>query len=147
MHTRCDLWYTNKNLYRDGKEEWVPFDSTPYCSPSSYDAASPLFHKVIAALQSLNITVEQVQKNLMLWLLLIFVRGICHLKWSLGNLFDIQSFIICFPRHYKGYASLNHHGNLNCYEEKTDRVSFHFGHDIASKCCHLQYFYCTISHD
>ncbi|XP_004304487.1 PREDICTED: protein fluG [Fragaria vesca subsp. vesca] len=48
-----------KSTLRDGKEEWVPFDSTPYCSPSSYDAASPLFHKVIAALQSLNITVEQ----------------------------------------------------------------------------------------
>ncbi|XP_062001966.1 protein fluG-like [Rosa rugosa] len=48
-----------KSILRDGKEEWVPFDSTPYCSPSSYDAASSLFHEVLAALQSLNITVEQ----------------------------------------------------------------------------------------
>lgn len=52
-----------KNLCRDGKEELVPFDSTPYCSTSSYDAASYLFHEVIPALHSLNITVEQVQKK------------------------------------------------------------------------------------
>ncbi|XP_050384485.1 protein fluG [Argentina anserina] len=48
-----------KNILRDGREEWVPFDSTPYCSPSSYDAASPLFNEVLTALQSLDISVEQ----------------------------------------------------------------------------------------
>ncbi|CAB4284362.1 unnamed protein product [Prunus armeniaca] len=48
-----------KSILRDGKEELVPFDSTPFCSTSSYDAASYLFHEVIPALHSLNITVEQ----------------------------------------------------------------------------------------
>ncbi|VVA09406.1 PREDICTED: fluG [Prunus dulcis] len=48
-----------KGILRDGKEELVPFDSAPYCSTSSYDAASYLFHEVIPALHSLNITVEQ----------------------------------------------------------------------------------------
>lgn len=48
-----------KSVLRDGKEEWVPFDRTPYCSTASVDAASPIFHEVVAALQSLNIPVEQ----------------------------------------------------------------------------------------
>ncbi|CAK9154660.1 unnamed protein product [Ilex paraguariensis] len=48
-----------KSVLREGKEEWVPFDTTPYCSTSSFDAASPLLHEVVAALESLNITVEQ----------------------------------------------------------------------------------------
>ena len=47
-------------LCREGKEEWVPFDSTPYASTSAYDAASPLFQEVVATLHSLNIPVEQV---------------------------------------------------------------------------------------
>ena len=38
----------------------MPFDSTPYCSALSYDAASPFLHEVVASLNSLNITVEQV---------------------------------------------------------------------------------------
>lgn len=41
----------------------MPIDSTNYCSTSAFDAVSPLFHEVIAALESLNITVEQVQKK------------------------------------------------------------------------------------
>lgn len=45
----------------EGKEEWVPFDSTPYCSTASYDAARPLFHEIVASLDSLNIPVEQVR--------------------------------------------------------------------------------------
>uniref|UniRef100_A0A803QZE6 GS catalytic domain-containing protein n=1 Tax=Cannabis sativa TaxID=3483 RepID=A0A803QZE6_CANSA len=48
------------NLAREGKEEWVPFDFTPYSSTSSYDAASPIFQEIVAALDSLNIPVEQV---------------------------------------------------------------------------------------
>ncbi|XP_023543403.1 type-1 glutamine synthetase 1-like [Cucurbita pepo subsp. pepo] len=48
-----------KKAVRDGKEDWVPFDSTPYCSALSYDAASPFLHEVVASLNSLNITVEQ----------------------------------------------------------------------------------------
>lgn len=45
---------------RDGKEDWVPFDSSLYCSTSSYDAAAPFLHDVVDSLNSLNITVEQV---------------------------------------------------------------------------------------
>ncbi|KAJ7972323.1 Glutamate-ammonia ligase-like protein [Quillaja saponaria] len=48
-----------KSITREGKEEWVPIDSTPYCSISAFDATSPIFHEVIAALHSLNISVEQ----------------------------------------------------------------------------------------
>ncbi|XP_060967692.1 protein fluG-like [Cannabis sativa] len=49
-----------KSVLRQGKEEWVPFDFTPYSSTSSYDAASPIFQEIVAALDSLNIPVEQV---------------------------------------------------------------------------------------
>lgn len=52
-------FYLLKRILREGKEEWVPFDSTPYCSTSAFDAASPIFHEVLAALQSLNVPVEQ----------------------------------------------------------------------------------------
>ncbi|KAL3536217.1 hypothetical protein ACH5RR_004678 [Cinchona calisaya] len=48
-----------KNIAREGKEEWVPFDTRPYCSTSAFDAAFPVLQEVTAALQSLNITVEQ----------------------------------------------------------------------------------------
>lgn len=58
----------------------MPFDSTPYCSPSAYDAASPLFHEVVAAFQSLNITVEQVHKKIHA----IIASYICMMKLSLG---------------------------------------------------------------
>ncbi|KAK3043030.1 hypothetical protein RJ639_002598, partial [Escallonia herrerae] len=44
---------------RDGKEQWVPFDQTPYCSTSAFDAAAPIFHEVSSALQALNISMEQ----------------------------------------------------------------------------------------
>lgn len=49
-----------QHLDRDGREEWVPFDSTPYCSIASFDAASPILREILAALQSLNVPVEQV---------------------------------------------------------------------------------------
>lgn len=49
-----------KNVARDGKEEWVPFDNTPYCSTSAFDAAFPVLNDVLTALESLNIRVEQV---------------------------------------------------------------------------------------
>ncbi|KAL2323185.1 hypothetical protein Fmac_027564 [Flemingia macrophylla] len=48
-----------KNITREGKDEWVPFDSSPYCSSSSFDAASPVLREVAAAIQSLGISVEQ----------------------------------------------------------------------------------------
>lgn len=51
-------------LYRNGKEEWAPFDRTSYSSTSSFDAASPLLEEIFASLQSLNIIVEQVSLQL-----------------------------------------------------------------------------------
>lgn len=53
-------FYLLKPVTRDGKEEWVPFDSTPYCSTSSFDAAAPILQEIFAALQSLDILTEQV---------------------------------------------------------------------------------------
>ncbi|MBA0746913.1 hypothetical protein Gogos_009386, partial [Gossypium gossypioides] len=44
---------------REGKEEWVPIDSKPYCSSSGFDAISTLFQEIVAALNSLNVAVEQ----------------------------------------------------------------------------------------
>ncbi|KAJ8753951.1 hypothetical protein K2173_001849 [Erythroxylum novogranatense] len=52
-----------KNVLREGKEEWVPIDSTSYSSTSGFDAVSPIFHEVVAALHSLNITVEQLHSE------------------------------------------------------------------------------------
>ncbi|KAK9168560.1 hypothetical protein Syun_000700 [Stephania yunnanensis] len=45
---------------REGKDDWVPFDSTPYCSTSGFDAASHLLQEVMSALQSIKISIEQV---------------------------------------------------------------------------------------
>lgn len=53
-------FYLLKPVTRDAKEEWVPFDSTPYCSTSSFDAAAPILNEIFAALQSLDIPMEQV---------------------------------------------------------------------------------------
>nr|VDD61833.1 unnamed protein product [Brassica oleracea] len=52
-------FYLLKNVVREGKEEYVPFEVGPYCSTSSYDAAAQIFHEIIPALESLNIAVEQ----------------------------------------------------------------------------------------
>ncbi|PSS32867.1 Protein fluG like [Actinidia chinensis var. chinensis] len=49
-----------KSILREGKEEWTPFDSAPYCSTSAFDAAAPIFREIVAALQYLNIEVEQI---------------------------------------------------------------------------------------
>ncbi|CAJ1968859.1 unnamed protein product [Sphenostylis stenocarpa] len=48
-----------KRLIREGKEEWISFDSSPYCSTSAFDSASPILHEVVDALHSLGISVEQ----------------------------------------------------------------------------------------
>ncbi|XP_060957795.1 protein fluG [Cannabis sativa] len=53
-------FYLLKSVLREGKEEWVPIDSTSYGSTSSYDAVSPIFQEIVSALHSLNIAVEQV---------------------------------------------------------------------------------------
>ncbi|KAF9598958.1 hypothetical protein IFM89_033303 [Coptis chinensis] len=52
-------FYLLKNVSREGIEEWVPFDSTPYCSSSAFDSASSLLQEVSFALQALKISVEQ----------------------------------------------------------------------------------------
>lgn len=50
-------------MCREGKEEWMPIDFTPYCSTAGYDAVSPVFQEVLADLYSLNISVEQVREE------------------------------------------------------------------------------------
>ncbi|CAN1275946.1 Protein fluG [Linum perenne] len=52
-----------KSISRDGREEWTPFESTAYCSAAGFDAASPILHDIVAALDSLNIPVEQLHKE------------------------------------------------------------------------------------
>ncbi|KFK34564.1 hypothetical protein AALP_AA5G162200 [Arabis alpina] len=52
-------FYLLKNVVREGKDEYLPFDFGPYCSTSSFDAVAPIFHEIVPALESLNITVEQ----------------------------------------------------------------------------------------
>ncbi|OMO73719.1 Amidohydrolase 2 [Corchorus olitorius] len=52
-------FYLLKKLEREGKEEWVPIDSKPYCSSSGFDAISTLFQEIVGALNSLNVSVEQ----------------------------------------------------------------------------------------
>ncbi|KAI0494063.1 hypothetical protein KFK09_024194 [Dendrobium nobile] len=53
-------FYLLKNIMREGNEHFVPFDLTSYCSTSGFDAVSPILQEVNAALQVLDITVEQV---------------------------------------------------------------------------------------
>lgn len=48
-----------KKVLSEGKEEWVPFDTSSYCSTSAFDVASPILYEIIAALESLNIPVDQ----------------------------------------------------------------------------------------
>lgn len=47
-------------IFRDGKEEWAPFDLTPYCSSSAFDSVSSMLQEVNSCLHSLEISVEQV---------------------------------------------------------------------------------------
>ncbi|KAK1403366.1 Glutamate-ammonia ligase [Heracleum sosnowskyi] len=48
-----------KKVSSEGKEDWVPFDTSSYCSTSAFDVASPILYEIIAALESLNIPVDQ----------------------------------------------------------------------------------------
>lgn len=48
-----------KSVSWEGKEEWVPIDSAPYCSTASFDLVSPILDEIVGALHSLDITVEQ----------------------------------------------------------------------------------------
>ncbi|KAG9146274.1 hypothetical protein Leryth_007977 [Lithospermum erythrorhizon] len=61
MNTGFEVeFYLLKNIKKEGKEEWVPFDRSAYCSTSGFDAAFPVLKEIVAALNSLNIIVEQV---------------------------------------------------------------------------------------
>ncbi|KAK6942730.1 LOW QUALITY PROTEIN: Glutamine synthetase, catalytic domain [Dillenia turbinata] len=40
-------FYLLKSVQREGKEEWTPFDLTPYCSTSSFDLLLPCFMKLL----------------------------------------------------------------------------------------------------
>ncbi|KAL6585412.1 hypothetical protein OROMI_002056 [Orobanche minor] len=52
-------FYLLRSVLVDGTENWVPFDATPYCSTSAFDAAFPILNEIVASLKSLNIVVEQ----------------------------------------------------------------------------------------
>jgi glutamine synthetase len=52
-----------KKPFRDGKEEWIQFDSSPYGCSSAFDAASPILREVASALHSMGIPVEQVKNS------------------------------------------------------------------------------------
>lgn len=52
-------FYLLKSIVREGIEQWVPFDLTPYSSTSAFDAASPILQEVHLALQFMDIFVEQ----------------------------------------------------------------------------------------
>nr|CAD1836028.1 unnamed protein product [Ananas comosus var. bracteatus] len=52
-------FYILRKVESEGHEKWVPFDLTPYCSTSAFDGASPILREINAALQSLDISVDQ----------------------------------------------------------------------------------------
>ncbi|XP_059296297.1 protein fluG-like isoform X1 [Lycium ferocissimum] len=56
-------FYIMKTILKDGKEELRPLDRTPYCSTAAIDAASSVLDEIVACLQSLNMTVEQVHSE------------------------------------------------------------------------------------
>lgn len=85
----------HEELCREMKEQWIPFDSTPYCSTAAFDAAFPILHEIVASLQSLNIVVEQVGRNSCYYLYQLSVirlifslngeldfGGTCHRTWK-----------------------------------------------------------------
>ncbi|EPS69511.1 hypothetical protein M569_05253 [Genlisea aurea] len=54
----CEF-YLLRSVPVGGKENWVPIDSTPYCSSSATDSAFSVLSEIVASLHSLNIVVEQ----------------------------------------------------------------------------------------
>ncbi|KAH9602910.1 hypothetical protein KSS87_019879 [Heliosperma pusillum] len=53
-------FYLLRPVTREGKEELLPFDLTPYCSSLAFDAAAPILRDMFSALQLMNIPMEQV---------------------------------------------------------------------------------------
>eukprot|EP00268_Persea_americana_P055319 TRINITY_DN6421_c0_g1_i5.p1 TRINITY_DN6421_c0_g1~~TRINITY_DN6421_c0_g1_i5.p1 ORF type:complete len:842 (+),score=177.17 TRINITY_DN6421_c0_g1_i5:87-2612(+) len=52
-------FYLLKNVIREGREEWVPFDRTTYCSTSGFDAASSILQEVNSSIESMDVFIEQ----------------------------------------------------------------------------------------
>ncbi|KAM0938866.1 putative glutamine synthetase [Dioscorea sansibarensis] len=53
------LYLSTMIIFRDGKEQWAPFDLTPYCTSSAFDSASSILQEVNFCLRTLEISVEQ----------------------------------------------------------------------------------------
>ncbi|WMV52396.1 hypothetical protein MTR67_045781 [Solanum verrucosum] len=56
-------FYILKTILADDKEVMQSFDRTPYCSTAAIDAASSVLNEIVACLQSLNITIEQIHSE------------------------------------------------------------------------------------
>ncbi|CAN6174677.1 unnamed protein product [Urochloa humidicola] len=52
-------FYLRRKLVRDGLEQWVPYDSTNYCSVSAFDCASSILQEIYSSLKASEIEVEQ----------------------------------------------------------------------------------------
>ncbi|CAL5207308.1 unnamed protein product [Lathyrus oleraceus] len=52
-------FYLLKSIIREGKQEWVEIDSSPYCCTSAFDVACPILREIASALQSIGIQIEQ----------------------------------------------------------------------------------------
>lgn len=63
----------------------MPIDSKPYCSFSGFDAISTLFQEIIAALNSLNVVVEQVYLRSHVFLFSSFMGGTFYQTDSVGG--------------------------------------------------------------
>ena len=67
------IWFivfNSKNIYREGREEWVPFDRTTYCSTSGFDAASSILQEVNSSIESMDVFIEQVHSLFLLFTML-----------------------------------------------------------------------------
>uniref|UniRef100_A0A3Q7JG95 GS catalytic domain-containing protein n=1 Tax=Solanum lycopersicum TaxID=4081 RepID=A0A3Q7JG95_SOLLC len=56
-------FYILKTIVADDKEVMQSLDRTPYCSTAAIDAASSVLNEIVACLQSLNITIEQIHSE------------------------------------------------------------------------------------
>ena len=124
-------------FWREGKEEYVPFEVGPYCSTSSYDAASPIFHEIIPALESLNIAVEQVTKKSFTKIRL--VSKLHHGSWH-GIYFFIVS---CWIRERSVWSIFRSHHCIPCCRQfglhtwsyKIGRKETWVARNLCSKVC------------
>ncbi|KAM0896245.1 hypothetical protein ACQ4PT_023321 [Festuca glaucescens] len=52
-------FYIRRKLVSEGRERWVPYDNSSYCSTSSFDSASSILQEVYSSLEEADIVVEQ----------------------------------------------------------------------------------------